>query len=149
MRDVLRKVHDVWGVNHEMQKKTTPDNILRIFGLLLTDSDLKDYVPDLTGDTKGGDRPGIDASKGRVLACYQLLLNKFIDEEVVVTLPSEWTHPSTREKVDKRTKDGVFDKFGKFDPNNIKRMKLAWLPGDMKVNAIIFIPITSISEPKI
>ena len=64
-----------------------PDDIVCLFGLLLTDEDLKDCVSGLTGDTKGQNHPKIDAYKGRVLACYQLLLSKFVDEEVSIQLP--------------------------------------------------------------
>ena len=42
MRDVLRKVHEMWGVNLNEQKQVTPDDIVRLFGLLLIDEDLKD-----------------------------------------------------------------------------------------------------------
>ena len=40
-------------MNLNEQKQVTPDDIVHLFGLLLTDEDLKDYVSDLTGDTKG------------------------------------------------------------------------------------------------
>ena len=143
MRDVLHKVHDVWGIDPTTAKKTTPDDIVRVFGILLTDPDVIDYVSDITGDMKGGDWPQIDASKGRVLAYYQLMVNKFVDEEVIIKLPEQWTQPSTREKVNNRTKEGSWEKYGQFNPNNHKRMKLPWLPHDMKVNTIVFIQITS------
>ena len=94
MRDILRRVHDSFGVPLSAQKKVTPDDIVRVFGILLTDEDLKDYVADVTGEIKSGERPQTDASKGRVLACYHNLCSKFIDGEVV-KFPVDWTHSST------------------------------------------------------
>ena len=132
----------MWGVNLNEQKQVTPDDIVCLFGLLLTDEDLKDYVSDLTGDTKGQNRPKVDAYKGRVLACYQLLLSKFVDEEVSIQLPWEWTDDSTREKVDEYTEEGTYDKFGIFNPNNKERMLLPWTKEDMKVNCTLSFLIT-------
>ena len=119
MQDLLRKLHQAWGVNLSGQKDFTPDDTIRLFGLLFTDDDLKMYIPDLTGDTKDSKhRPKIDAHRGRLLACYQMLLNKFINYEVVVSLPEQWTDPSTKEKVDGQTSEGIYEKFVIFNPNN-------------------------------
>ena len=70
---------------------------------------------------------------GRVLACYQLLRNRFINEEVSVQLPQEWTDASAREKVGECTEEGTYDKFGIFNPNNKERMLLPWTKEDMMV----------------
>ena len=86
---------------------------------MLTDPDLKDCVSNITRDTKEEDWSKIDSSKGRVVACVHTLVTKFIDDEVVVTLTKEWTPPFTGENVDKRTKEGVFENCGHFNPNNL------------------------------
>ena len=52
MRDVLRKLHQMWGVSLSAQKEFIPDDIIRLFGLLFTDVDLKDNMLDLTGEAK-------------------------------------------------------------------------------------------------
>ena len=139
-RDILRRLHDSFGVPLSAQKKVIPDDIVRLFGILLTDEDLRDYVQDVTKDTKSVERTKIDASKGRILSCYHNLCAKFIDQEVVVKFPDEWTHPSTREKVDTHVKKvGTFDKFGQFNPNNIDRCRLGWSWEDMKVSLTVFV----------
>ena len=140
MRDILRRLHDSFGVPLSAQKKITPDDIVCLFGILLTDQDLRDYVQDVTGDTKSGERTQIDASKGRVLSCYHNLCAKFIDKEVFVKFPDEWTHHSTAAKVDTRAKKvGTFAKFGQFTPNNTDRCSLGWSWEDMKVSITVFV----------
>ena len=81
----------MWGKSFNNLKQIGPDNILRLFGILLTDDDVKDFVSNLTGDTLSGKRPNIDANKGRIIVSYQMLLGKFIDWEVTIVLPSKWT----------------------------------------------------------
>ena len=69
---------------------------MRFFCILFFDDDVKDYVGDLTKDKMSGSRQDLDACKGRIMACYRLMLGKFIDKEVVVRLANEWTDPSTK-----------------------------------------------------
>ena len=135
-RDVLLRLHQNWGKSVKGLKKIEHDDIMRCFGILLTDDDLKCYVSDLTGDTLSGARAGIDARSSRVLACYALLLNKFIDEEVVVKIHPDWTHPYAKKTIDAKTKEGTYDKFGTFNANNRARMDLPWTKADMRVRAI-------------
>ena len=99
-------------------------DILRLFGILLTDDDGKDFVSNLTVDTLSGKHPNSNTNKGRVITSYQRLLGKFIDWEVTVVLPCKWTDPSARDYIASRMQPDTYEAHGNFYPNNKERMKL-------------------------
>ena len=80
-------------------KKIEQDDIMHCFDMLLINDNLKCYVSDLTCDTLSGACAGIDERSSQVLAYYTLLLNNFIDNEVVVRIQPDWMHPSTKETI--------------------------------------------------
>jgi hypothetical protein len=114
----------MWGKSFKNLKQIEPDDILRLFGIFLTDDDNQDYVSNLTGDTFSGKRPNIDANKGWVIASYYMLLGKFTDWEVTVVLTSKWADSSMQAYIDLRKQPGTYNAHGNFDPNNKERMKL-------------------------
>ncbi len=93
-------------------KKIPTDDKVQIAGIAFTDSDVCAYLPDMTGQSRGGDRQLLDGSRSRRLAGLRLLHQKFIDIEVTVNLPNGWLSSLTRASVDQFLGDGVYDKHG-------------------------------------
>ncbi len=56
----------------------------------------------MLGKTKGGARSELDAVASRSRRGFHLLHGKFVDKEVVVTLPEQSEDPETAHKVDER-----------------------------------------------
>ncbi len=80
----------------------------------------------MLGKTKGGTRSELDAAAFRSRRGFHLLHEKFVDKEVVVTLPEQWEDSETACKIDERLGAGMFEEHAQFDPNNDSRIELAW-----------------------
>ena len=83
--------------------KFTPDDKLRLMGILLTVEDMKDYIGDVTNATKGGgkgNRRHLDASTSRRTAAFSIAHDMYIDMEVVIKLPEKWFDPLCKETID-------------------------------------------------
>ena len=107
-------------------KKPTNDDKVRVMGLLFNNPNLREYLPDMLGKTRGGSRANLDAAPARKRAGFRGLFIDFIDPEIVVTIPEQWFQDSTKEKVDSSKGAGTFDEFGHINPNNIDRIRLPW-----------------------
>ena len=75
-------------------------------GIVLGVEDLKDYVGDLKKAKKSGTRRNLYGSNPQRLAMLSLAHAKFIDKEVVITMPEKWTEANTKLTIDKHQVDG-------------------------------------------
>ena len=112
-------------------KRPTTDDKVRVAGILITDEEMQEYLPDLTGRSRGGNRQALDASRSRRLAGLSMLQRKFIDDEVVVTIPPKWYLQSTKVSINKKLGEGVFESHGNFNANNPLRMRITWSVKDV------------------
>jgi hypothetical protein len=104
-------------------KKITLDDKDRAVGIAMTDSHVRELLPDMLGRTRGGTRQEMEAK----LQGFNLLHAKFIDREVVVHLPEMWDDPDTASKIDaKLGGPGIFKEYVQFNPNNESRIELGW-----------------------
>jgi hypothetical protein len=71
-------------------------------------------------------RAELDAAASRKLAGFCAMYTKFIDKEVIVTLPEEWTLEEIKCLIDGLTCPGLYEQHGFFDPNNAARIALNW-----------------------
>jgi len=60
------------------------------------------------------------------LAGFRALYTKFIDHEVVIALPDKWISEDTKRSINELTREGHFEQYGSFDPNNACRIALNW-----------------------
>ena len=117
-----------YGVSLDALKKITVDD--RVAGLVITKAPLCEYLADLTGRSRGGDRQALDASWSWKNAGLQLLHTNFIDSTVLVTIPPKWFEEETKNKIDEFMGAGTYDEHGDFDPNNPSRISLPWTSKD-------------------
>ena len=115
-----------YGVSTAAMMKITVDDKVRIAGLVITKAPLREYLSDLTGRSRGGDRQALDASRARRNAGLTLLHENFIDQTVTVTIPLKWFDNNTREKIDEFLGEGTYEEHGQFNPNNLSRIALPW-----------------------
>ncbi len=106
-------------------KITVADKVC-VAGLMMTKDTLREYLPNLTGKSWGGDRQALDASCARRSAGLNLLHTNFIHENMIVTTPAKWFHDMTKESIDNIMGDGTYNENGIFDPNNPARINLPW-----------------------
>jgi hypothetical protein len=76
-------------------------------------------------------RQTLDVWKAKQRATIHTIHAKFIDPEVIVTLPDTWTAGEAKEKVDSLCGDGIYDELS-FDPNNQERIHIPWTEKDVK-----------------
>jgi hypothetical protein len=98
----------IWGVNMDALMKPVVDDVLRLTGILLTEEEMRDYIPDILGKRRNesGWQP-LDAASSRAKAAWALLLRKFIDDEVNIALPDEFLAEDMQEKVDAKVGEGI------------------------------------------
>jgi hypothetical protein len=109
----------------ELRKPTT-DNKVRAVGIAMTNEDIRQLLPDMLGKSKGRTCTKLDAAVSKSRRGFHMLHDKFVDKEVIVTLPEQWEDPDTACKVDERLGAGVFEEHAQFDPNNESRIRLVW-----------------------
>ncbi len=120
-RDVIYVCHSSnYGKVAESRRPTTDDKV-RAVGISMTNSDIRELIPDMLGKTKGGTR-SLDAAASKSCQRFHLLHAKFVDKEVVVTLPVQWEDPEIACKVDERLGAGIFEEHSQFDPNNYSKL---------------------------
>ena len=134
---ILEFFYVKWGSTIAELMKPTTDDKARLVGILFTDSEMRDFIPDLTGKSlgeipdssarnNGSNRRNIDASKSRKVLGKKLLHEKFIDSEVIVPEQEGWLDDTTRTAIDNLLGAGTFAAFGHFNPNNMDRIRLPW-----------------------
>ena len=112
-------------------KKITTDDKVRVAGILITDPDMRDFIPALTGTARNGDRQSLDSSRSRKVAGLRYLYEKFVDPKVNVIIPSKWNEPQTRTSINTFLGEGVYEQHGQFNPNNLQRIRLPWTEKDV------------------
>ena len=133
---VLKHFLDMWsGDTMKEQMKPTDSDRLRAIGLLFQE-EMREYIPYVLSGTDRSKRLTIDEWTGKRRLCFQQLHERFIDEEVNVTLPPKWSHENTKKKInDKHAVVGkTWDEFNEeFDPNDATRIFLPRTEDDIKV----------------
>ena len=124
-RDVISVCHSNYGKAAESRRPTTDDKV-RAIDISMTNEDIRDRIPDMLGKTKGGTRLELDAAAAKSRRGFQLLHAKFVDKEVVVTLPEQWADHETAHKIDERLGAGTFEEYTQFDPNNERDLAAAY-----------------------
>lgn len=138
----LTQFFGIWGVNMDALMKPVVDDVLRLTGILLTDEEMRDYIPDIIGKRRNesGWQP-LDAAPSRAKAAWALLLRKFIDDEVNVALPDEFLAEDMQEKVDAKVGEGFYNNNATFNPNNADRMKLTW--SETRLKSVLQVGVSS------
>ena len=121
---MLEFIHTSYGPSYVELMRIHTDNKVRLAGILITDPEMREYILDITGKSKGIDRCSLDASNGRKAFGLTLLHHKFIDEEVVVTLSTKWLMEETRLTMNNLRGEEAFEEHGHFNPNNNNRIRL-------------------------
>jgi len=124
--ELLRWANNKWGRSQAGLMKFTPEDKLRLMGIVLGMEDLKDYIGDLTKATKSGPRRSLDGSNPRRLAALSIAHAYFIDKEVVIPMPAKWTEANTKVTIDAHRGPGFYDTHGSFNLNNAARIALPW-----------------------
>jgi hypothetical protein len=89
---------------------------------------LQEYIPEILGKTRESNvRANLDAVSFCKLAGFCTFFTRFIDKEVVVTLPEMWLREETKTFIDALTCDGTFELHRKFNPNNLVWIALNWM----------------------
>ena len=123
-----------YGPEGEKKNKITSDDKLRVAGILLTDEDMKKCVTSMVGTERGSDkRANIDATPGLALAGFRGLFTRFVDKDVLITLPASWTKEETKQSIDERSGEGTYDRYCVFNPNNLRRIVLPWTEKEIKL----------------
>ncbi len=127
-REIIQHFFGIWGKKFDDVFKPTTDDILRLFGIMLTCEDVREFIPDLICSRRSQKgRQNLDAASTRKAAAWLLLLTKFIDEEVIIKFPVKWGHEDFIRRINERAGvDDFYSKHGAFNPNNTERMNLPW-----------------------
>jgi len=121
--DILR---NRYGDSLAVTMKMTVDDKIRVAGLVITKAPLREYLSDLTGRSRGGNRQALDASRSRRNAGLSLLHANFIDKTITVAIPQKWFEDETKDKIDEFMGEGTYNDLGGFNPNNLSRIALPW-----------------------
>ncbi len=128
-QELLELMFEKYGVEGETREATT-DNKIRVAGIVF--DELHEYILDMLGSSRGSKiRAELDAAAARKLASVCAFYTKFIYKEVVVRLPDKWMSEETKNSIDGLTRQGLYDQFGTFDPNNAARIALNWMQKDV------------------
>ncbi len=87
-QDIIKLCHASYG-KLAMSRKPTTDNKVCAIGIAITDEDIRQLLPDMLGKTKAGTHSELDATASRSRRGFHLLHGKFVDKEMVITLPEQ------------------------------------------------------------
>ena len=107
-------------------KNFTLDDKVHIARICFCETGVWEYLQDMLGKLKVGDRGAIDALCSRKTAGFMQPNQKFTGPEVEVSIPKEWEPGDTRIELDRLRGAGTFDEHGQFDPNNPGCIALPW-----------------------
>ena len=100
-REVLLFCSDKYSsTTQDLKKSFTLDDKVRTAGICFCEAGVREFLQDMLGKSKGGDRGAIDASRSRKSAGFIQLHQKFTDTEVIVPIPEEWDKNETRIEID-------------------------------------------------
>ena len=92
----------------------------------------QEYLQDMLGKLKGGDRGAIDALRSRKTTGFMQLHQKFTTQKLKCLSLRSGEAEDTRIKIDWLRGAGTFDEHGQFDPNNPKCIALPWTVTNVK-----------------
>ena len=128
---LVELLFEKYGVEGE-KKNVTSDVKIRVAGILFNHSELLKYILDILGKMRGSQfRADLDAASARKLAGFRVLFTKFIDQEVIITLPYKWMSEETKQSIDTLTSEGQYEQYGAFHPNNTAQIALNWTQKDI------------------
>jgi hypothetical protein len=112
--DVFTYLFQRFGPKESTTTKFIVDDYIRVMGVIFNDEVLRAYLPDMIGRTKNGTRNKIDGNRPGARSGFRRLWDRFKDEEVVVSLPSEWGTAESIKRLEGRAKYGVgvYERFG-------------------------------------
>jgi hypothetical protein len=94
-REVLEFCHQKYGISMSLLKTPTVDDKVRVAGIVFNIADVRAYLSDMLGKSKDGDRTALDGANPRSTSGFFLLHQKFIDNQVEVTVPERWEERET------------------------------------------------------
>ena len=112
-------------------KNVTMDDKVQVARIVFMDSDMRKCITSMVGKARTGRRLEMDATSGLYHSGFSLLHARFIDKEVIIKLPEEWTRVETQETMDERHGPGTFANYCTFNPNNVARLDLPWSQEDV------------------
>lgn len=118
-----------FGQNAQSLKKATPDDFIRLVGLLMHE-DLREHIPVVVSTKDISGRLNLDSWKAEQRRVYSILSTRFIDREVIVALPAAWLASETKEAIDAQCGEGFYDRLN-LNPNNEERMRIPWSSAEM------------------
>ncbi len=102
---LLELLFEKYGVEGE-KKEATTDNKIQVAGIVF--SELREYIPAMLGSLRWSkNRAELDAAASHKLAGFHVMFTKFIDKEVILTLPEKWTSEETKCIIDGPTHEGL------------------------------------------
>ena len=102
------------------EMKITTNDKVRMAGILLNNAMVRDSLQYVTGKSLDSDnRLEIDRSAPKKAVALKMILNKFIDKEEVIAIPDKWLDPQTELNIDATMGDGMYESYGKYNPNNL------------------------------
>ncbi len=84
-QDIMSHFYQFWVPNEHERMKPTPDDKLRLIGILLSNQ-VRDYLPDIMG-ISGGNWQQLDKLRGCQALGWNLTLNLVVDLNHIVHLP--------------------------------------------------------------
>ena len=127
--DVFKYLFQKFGPKESTTTEFVVDDYIQVMGVIFNDEMLRAYLPDMIGRTKNGTRNEIDGNRSGARSGFRRLWDRFIDAEVIVMLPREWGTAESIKRLEGSAKYGVgvYEKYGRFNPNNLERIALPWL----------------------
>jgi hypothetical protein len=121
---LLELLLEKYGVEGETKEATTDDKI-QVASIVF--SELCEYMTDMFGSSRESKiRAELYTAASRKLAGFCAMYTKFIDKEVIVTLPEKWTLEDTKCSIDGLTHPDLYEQYETFDPNNVAQIALNW-----------------------
>jgi hypothetical protein len=124
-RDIIQFCYIAYH-KKDVARKMTNDDKVRVIGIAMTDPAVRALIGDMLGKTKGGKRQQLDAQPACSRSGFKMLYDKFIDDEVEVTIPELWDEEDTRKQIISILGADQFEIHCQFEPNNERRIKMAW-----------------------
>ena len=115
-----------FGPKEVTTSEYTVDDYVCVMGVAFNDHTIREYLPDMIGKTKGGNRSDVDGSRPGMRAGFRLLFHRFVDDEVHFLLLPEWGSAESIAQIDSICGLGTFQQHGTFNPNNLQRIGLPW-----------------------
>ncbi len=94
---------------------------------MFNNSELQEYISDVLGKTRGSSvRGDLIAASAPKLGGFCALFTKFINQEVIITLPEKWMSEETKWSINKLIFDCQYEQHGTSNTNNVAWIALNW-----------------------